>query len=182
ARAARSHRPDGRVDAATERPASPEPRTASEAFRADFQGRLSPDELEPIRRDLAAITGVRHVSVREGARILHSRDCWPRSLLDQRAGVFRHAPDLVVWPGSTEEVAKVVRYAREHRLAITPFGAGSSVVAGTVPLRAGISLDLKRMRRLSRVDLAERRATVQAGMIGQRLEDELERRGATLGH
>lgn len=163
------------------------PRSASEAFRAessgaDYQSRLAPDELEPIRRDLAAITGVRHVSVRDSVRLLHSRDCWPRSLLDQRAGELRHPPDIVVWPGSTDEVARVVRYARERRLAITPFGAGSSVVAGTVPLRAGISLDLKRMRRLSRLDLAERRAVVQAGMMGQRLEDELNGRGATLGH
>jgi alkyldihydroxyacetonephosphate synthase len=139
-------------------------------------------ELESIRRDLSKVVGTRNVSVRSSVRALYSRDCWPRTLLWERDGEFRYPPDVVVWPSSTDDVVRIVRYAREQHLPITPYGAGSSVVAGAVPLRAGISLDMKRMRRLISVDLKGRRASAQAGIIGQRLEDALQLRGATMGH
>lgn len=139
-------------------------------------------ELEGIRRDIAQLVGPRHVSVHGNVRAIYGRDCWPRSLLWVRRGELRYKPDVVVWPGSTDEVARVVRYARENHLPITPYGAGSSVVAGAVPLRAGITLDTKRMRRLVSVDVGERRAVAQTGINGQRLEDGLQLAGATLGH
>lgn len=167
-----------------EAPAEPPPLVEGADPAADgvAGGRLSPSEVEPLRRDLARIVGVQSVSLRDSLRTLHARDCWPRALLAQRAGRLRHLPDIVVWPGSTDEVARIVRYARERRLAVTPFGAGSSVVAGAIPLRAGISLDLKRMRRLSEVAPEQLRARAQVGIMGQRLEDSLQRRGVTLGN
>jgi len=138
-------------------------------------------ELEAIRRDLAALLGGHAVSVRAPDRALYSRDCWPRTLLWERRGELRHLPDVVVWPSSTDDVVRLVRYARERQLPVVAFGAGSSVVAGTVPLRAGIVADFKRMRAL-RTDLPQRRAVAQAGIVGQRLEEALARRGATMGH
>jgi alkyldihydroxyacetonephosphate synthase len=139
-------------------------------------------ETEAIRRDLTAIVGARQVSDLPSIRGLYSRDCWPRTLLWERDGELRYQPDVVVWPASTDDVAAIVRYARQRHIPLTPFGAGSSVVAGAIPLRAGITVDLKRMRRLLSVDLEERSASAQAGIMGQRLEDALEQRGATMGH
>lgn len=139
-------------------------------------------QFEALRRDLAGLVGQRHVSVRPSVRGLYGRDCWPKSLLWERAGETRYQPDVVVWPGSTDEVAKVIRYARERHLPVTPFGAGSGVAAGAVPLRAGITIDAKRLRRVSLVDVPERRAVAQAGILGQRLEEALNAKGATLGH
>ncbi len=139
-------------------------------------------ELEAIRRDLAAIVGSRQVSDTPAVRALYSRDCWPRTLLWERDGELRYQPDLVAWPASVDDVVRIVKYARSHHIPVTPFGAGSSVVAGAIPLRAGISLDMKRMRRLTHVDLPGRRATAQVGIMGQRLEDDLQYRGATMGH
>jgi alkyldihydroxyacetonephosphate synthase len=139
-------------------------------------------ELEAIRRDLSAIVGERQVSDLPSVRGLYSRDCWPRTLLWERDGELRYRPDIVVWPASTDDVAEIIQYARQHHLPVTPYGAGSSVVAGAIPLRAGITLDLKRMRRLIAVELDERWASAQAGIMGQRLEDALQLKGATMGH
>lgn len=143
---------------------------------------MQPAELEAIRRDLSALLGSRQVSDLPSVRGLYSRDCWPRTLLWEREGEFRYQPDLVVWPGSTDDVAAIVKYARERHLPLTPYGAGSSVVAGAIPLRAGITVDLKRLRRLQSIDLPARRASAQAGIMGQRLEDSLQQAGATMGH
>jgi alkyldihydroxyacetonephosphate synthase len=143
---------------------------------------MQASENEAIRRDLAKLVGERHVTTSQATAALYGRDCWPRGLLRERTFERPFHPDLVCWPGSTDEVARVVRYARRHLLPITPFGAGSSVVGGALPLRAGITLDLKRLRRTLAVDLPGRRARVQAGMVGSRLEEALGQQGATAGH
>ena len=59
-----------------------------------------------------------------------------------------HAPDLVVYPISTEEVSTVLALADEHRVPVTPFGAGSSLEGHVIPVAGGISLDLTRMDRV----------------------------------
>src|SRR5438552_3673562 len=111
-----------------------------------------------------------------------SRDCWPRSLLWTKAGVAPHPPDVVVWPTSTDEVVQVVRYAAERRIAVVPFGAGSGVCGGAVPVKGGIALDLKRLSGPPCIDLPARTVDVETGMNGQRLEELLGGAGATLGH
>ncbi|MGZ6143996.1 MAG: FAD-binding oxidoreductase [Myxococcales bacterium] len=111
-----------------------------------------------------------------------SRDCWPRSLLWTKAGVTPHPPDVVAWPRDVEQVAEIVKFAAERQVAVVPFGAGSGVVGGTVPLRGGIALDLKHLTGPLAIDLDERTAEVGAGMNGQRFEELLNAQGATLGH
>ncbi len=54
-------------------------------------------------------------------------------------------PDAVVYPESAEEVQRVVNFAYEHGIPITPVGSNSSLEGHTVPLRGGISLDMGRM-------------------------------------
>src|SRR5438105_2801695 len=111
-----------------------------------------------------------------------SRDCWPRSLLWTKAGIAPHPPDLVAWPNDVEQVAALVKFAAERQVAVVPFGAGSGVCGGTVPVRGGIALDLKRLTQPLRIDLPARVVEAGAGLNGQRLEELLNDKGATLGH
>ncbi|MBN2497412.1 MAG: FAD-binding oxidoreductase [Deltaproteobacteria bacterium] len=133
-------------------------------------------------RALEAICGADHVSAGDADRMAYARDMWPRSLIRQRAGAFDHPPEVVVWPGSAEEVAAVVKAAVGAGRCTVPFGAGSGVCGGTLPVRGGVVLDLKRLNRI--LDLVESDcvAHVEAGAIGEILERELNRRGWTLGH
>jgi alkyldihydroxyacetonephosphate synthase len=111
-----------------------------------------------------------------------SRDCWPRSLLWTKAGLTPHPPDVVAWPASVEQVTQVVRFAAERQVAVVPFGAGSGVCGGAVPVKGGIALDLKRIVGPVQIDLPARTASAGAGMNGQRFEELLGQQGATLGH
>jgi FAD/FMN-containing dehydrogenase len=111
-----------------------------------------------------------------------SRDCWPRSLLWTKAAVAPHPPDVVAWPADAEQVAAIVQLAAEQQVAVVPFGAGSGVCGGAVPVRGGIALDLKRLEGPLKIDLPARTVQVGAGMNGQRLEELLNAQGATLGH
>jgi len=91
-------------------------------------------------------------------------------------------PDVVVWPGSTEEVAAVLRIANRHRVPVVPYCGGAGVQGGTIPLHGGIILDTKRLDRVLHVDERNLWVTVQAGIIYQNLEWELNRHGLTLPH
>src|SRR3990170_3475361 len=110
-------------------------------------------DLEELRRQLAGVCGDLRVSTRATDRVTYARDMWPRTLLAVRAGApAEHPPDLVVWPETVEEIAGVVRVARAHRVPVVPYGGGSGVCGGTVPLYGGITLDLKRMDRVLEID------------------------------
>lgn len=126
-----------------------------------------------------------HATVDDGtaARVAYARDCWPYLNLRVRGGdVAPHRPDVVVVPTRVDDVVAAVGWAREHRVPIVPFGAGSGVAGAAVPTRGGLILDMKRFDALDTTAADSGLAYVGAGWVGARLEHELNRRGLTLGH
>lgn len=115
-------------------------------------------------------------------RTAYARDLWPRSQLDRLAGDPTEPPLAVVWPTSVDEVAAVVTLCRRERVPIVPFGAGSGVCGGARAVPGGLVVDLKRLKRIRRIDRAAMVVEVEAGFIGERFERTLERHGLTLGH
>ena len=77
----------------------------------------------------------------------------------------RVRPALVVLPGSTDEVAAVVRLAREARLPIVARGAGTGLSGGALPVAGGLVLSLSRMRKILDVDLENGFLRCQPGVI-----------------
>ncbi|HOQ11945.1 MAG TPA: FAD-linked oxidase C-terminal domain-containing protein [Spirochaetota bacterium] len=84
---------------------------------------------------------------------------------DATADVPTELPDVVVMPLDTEAVQKVVKLAREHKIAIYPRGAGTNLSGGTIPLKKGIVLSLQRMNKIVEIDAANLTATVQPGVV-----------------
>src|SRR6267378_1984748 len=66
---------------------------------------------------------------------------------------FRARPGLVVLPRSTEEVAAVVKLAREAGIPIVARGSGTGLSAGAMPIPGCIVLGLSRMKRIIEIDL-----------------------------
>jgi D-lactate dehydrogenase (cytochrome) len=81
-----------------------------------------------------------------------------------------HRPDVVVFPETTEEVARVLRWAGVAGVPVVAFGAGTSLEGHVIPLRGGISLDLTRMARIVALRPEDLTATVQAGVTRSQLE------------
>lgn len=131
---------------------------------------------------LRADVGEAHVSTTPPDRVAYSRDLWPRTQLDRLVGDPPQMPTAVVWPGSPEEVAAVVRRCAAARVPIVPFGAGSGVCGATLPDRGGVVVDLKRLKAIRRIDADAGEIEVEAGAMGELLERRLEHRGLTLGH
>ncbi len=102
------------------------------------------------------------------------------SLREQYAGdkwSARHLPDAVAFPGDTGSVATLLQFANQHRIPVTPRGAGFGYVGGCVPARGGISLSLMRMNRIKEIHSGDFVAVVQPGVITRRLQVAVERRG-----
>ncbi|MCW2613302.1 MAG: linked oxidase domain protein [Frankiales bacterium] len=145
-------------------------------------GRLDPRLLP----GLGALVGEEHVLVDDLTRTLRTRGKSTPDLLLARAGDLSDAPDVVVRPGSTEQVERVLAFAVEHRLAVVPFGGGTCVTGGLVASRAGtvavVSLDLCRMDRLLAVDTTSMTAVLEPGLRGPEAEALLAAEGLTIGH
>jgi glycolate oxidase FAD binding subunit len=89
-------------------------------------------------------------------------------------------PDAAVFPGTTEEVAAVVRVAAAAGAAILPWGGGTAVAAGEPPPRAGIVLGLRRLARLLEHEPGDLTATVEAGITLAKMQEALRGRGQWL--
>ena len=115
-------------------------------------------------------------------RLSYARDLWPLALLWIRQGKVPPPPDAIVWPSTEAQVAQVVKVARDRRLALIPYGAGSGVCGGTWAIHGGVTLDLKRFDTIGPVDEAQRTVEAGAGVMGETLERKLNQHGWTLGH
>ena len=133
--------------------------------------------------DVARLVPNLRVSDDAADRVAYARDLWPRHHLAVRAGrVAEHRPGAIVWPESTEDVRKIVAWARDSKTPIVPFGAGSGVCAGILPNENIVILDLKKMNRWRALDARAPSLDVEAGEMGLPLEEKLNREGFTLGH
>ncbi len=83
--------------------------------------------------------------------------------------IEKNTPDAVVFPGSTEDVVEVVRLANKYGVPVVPRGAGTSLAGGCLPLGGGVVLMLTRMKQILKVDLRNRLAVVEAGVLNSQL-------------
>ena len=119
--------------------------------------------LPQLRRALAAD----ELRVDDAARAAHAGDKWFAS----------HLPDIVALPKTAEAVAAVLRIAHEHRVPVTPRGAGYGYVGGCVPVRGGIALSVARMNRIREINPRDFVAVVQPGVVTAKLQAAVEKRG-----
>ncbi|MEP6918004.1 MAG: FAD-binding protein, partial [Acidobacteriota bacterium] len=86
-------------------------------------------------------------------------------------------PEVVVLPGTTAEVAAVVRLCAAHRIPIVPRGGGTGYTGGSVPLHGGVLISLERMNRILEIDEANLLAIVEPNVITGDLQDAVEKLG-----
>jgi alkyldihydroxyacetonephosphate synthase len=158
-------------------PGEPDPRVDLEAV-AMPEAREIPDSVVDAVNRASVLTSHEHRVRRAAGR------GYP-DLVRLRRGRLDAAPDAVVMPGSAEQVARVLEVCSRERIAVVPFGGGTSVVGGVDPqagtCRAVVSLDLRRLRGVE-VDRTSLTATIGAGLRGPEAEAALAAEGMTLGH
>lgn len=111
---------------------------------------------EEIKSQLRSIVGEGYFQDHMGALVTHSFDGTP---------MLQALPDGVIYPGSTAEVAAIVKVLGSHRIPIVSRGSGTNLCGGTVPVEGGIVMVMHRMNRILEVDPDNLTATVQPGII-----------------
>lgn len=139
-----------------------------------------------LRAELVAAVGEAHVTADTLDRVVHARGKSIRDLVRQRRGDLPRVPDVIVRPGSEEEVTAVLAAALAADAVVIPFGGGTSI-SGSLEAepdeeRTVVSVDMGRLDRVLSVDSASRTARVQAGVFGPALEEQLGAQGWTFGH
>lgn len=84
---------------------------------------------------------------------------------------YRHRPAAVVLPSTTEEVQASVRAIADHGLPVVPRGAGTGLSGGAVAVGGGVVIGTARMNRILEIDVANRRAVLQPGVVNTHLSD-----------
>ena len=90
---------------------------------------------------------------------------------------YKGMPDLVVLPRSTAEVVSVVRRCLEAGVPIVPRGSGTGLIGGATAPKGGVMIGLNRMDRILEVDVRNRYAVVEPGVINLALTRAVEGRG-----
>ena len=118
-------------------------------------------------------------------RLLHARGQSLPDWVAIRSGEVGSYPDAVAYPKSEQDLEEVMRYAHDSKAVLIPYGGGSSVLGHINPVQGDrpiLTVDMTRMNRVLDVDKTSRLATIQAGVAGPFLEEQLNKDGFTLGH
>ncbi len=84
---------------------------------------------------------------------------------EQDGSIFQVMPEIVVLPGDVEQVSAVIKAAKRANVPIVPRGSGTGLAGGAVPAEGGIVLSLARLDRILKIDLQNRIAIVEPGVI-----------------
>lgn len=79
--------------------------------------------------------------------------------------IEKNCPDVAVFPRSTEQVQKIVRLCNEFDVPFLPRGAGTSLAGGCLPVGGGVMIVLTRMKEILEINLRDRFAVVQPGVV-----------------
>jgi len=122
---------------------------------------------EQIINELKSIVGKDNVFTSKADRICYSYDATQQSFL----------PDVVVHPGSTDEISRLMKLANRELIPVFPRGAGSGFTGGSLPTRGGIVMCTERMDRILLIDEENLVATVEPGVVTEQFQKAVEKLG-----
>ena len=116
--------------------------------------------LEEVKKKLQDVIGKQWVTDEPVDRIPYSRDL----ITDGLKAYAERRPDIVVLPGSTQDVQNIMRVANQYSVPVHLIGGGITILAGSIPVTGGIMVDMKRMKGIS-LDRENLTVTVEAGVF-----------------
>jgi glycolate oxidase len=116
----------------------------------------SPSTIEQLRDALETVVGAENLITRHDERVVYECDGYV---------IERNVPDLVVFPTTTEHVVAIVKACARHDVPFVPRGAGTSLAGGTLAVGGGVMICLTRMRRIHEINVRDRYAVVEPGVV-----------------
>ncbi len=146
------------------------------------EDRVNIPDKNRIRESLVKILGQANVSTREIDLLAYSKDA---SLIGNNwtiKGKIGGLPDFITWPETVNQISEILKLANGEKIPVIPYGEGSGVVGGAIPVRGGIIIDMKKFNKVLEINDKDLTVTVETGMNGMNLERYLNAKGYTCGH
>ena len=112
--------------------------------------------VDQLTQNLVAIVGRENVLSKADELLVYECDGLPQ---------HKHRPRAVVFPSSTEETSAIMRELARAQVPFTPRGAGTGLSGGALALNSGVVIEFARMRKILRIDVENRLAVVQPGVV-----------------
>ncbi len=120
-----------------------------------------------IIKELQAIVGNKNITTDKADRICYSYDATQQSFL----------PEVILHPGSTEEISQIMRLANRAKIPVFPRGAGSGFSGGSLPTKGGIVLCTERLDQILLIDEENLIAMVEPGVVTEKFQQAVEKLG-----
>ncbi|CAM3270445.1 glycolate oxidase subunit GlcD [Sporolactobacillus spathodeae] len=121
-----------------------------------------------LKKGLIDIVGSENIDDSTSGRLVYSYDATPN---------YQSLPDVIVAPGSAEEMAAVLKLCNDMETPVYARGSGTNLCADTCPLKGGVVLLFKRMNQILELDKENLTITVQPGVITKEICDCVEAQG-----
>lgn len=86
-------------------------------------------------------------------------------------------PDVVLRPGTTQEVSEILKICNQHKISVTPRGAGTGLAGGALPVQKGVILSMERFNKILNIDELNLQATVEPGVITEVFQNTVKGKG-----
>jgi len=133
-------------------------------------------ELSVVEKMLKNIVGDKYVSSELCDRLVYSKDYSIEGIADD------YTPDIIVKPGTSDEVSEVVRIANQMNVPIYTWGGGTSMSGNPLAVEHGIVLDMKRLNNVLEVDADNLTVTAQAGTTIEEIYNAALEKGVFFAH
>lgn len=90
---------------------------------------------------------------------------------------LRFPPDVVLKPGTTEEISAIMRYCHAHHLPVTPRAGGTGLSGGALAIWGGVLLSVERLNRILEIDERNLQVTTEPGVITEVLQQAVKEKG-----
>lgn len=90
---------------------------------------------------------------------------------------FSFLPDVVLKPGSTDEVSRIMKLCNQHIIPVTPRGGGTGLSGGAIPVQRGVVLSMERFNNIISIDELNLQTIVEPGVITEVFQNALKEKG-----
>ena len=86
-------------------------------------------------------------------------------------------PDIVIKPRTAEEISAIMKICNEHKISVTPRGAGTGLSGGALPHKGGVLISFERMNSILEIDERNLQVITEPGVITEILQNAVKEKG-----
>ena len=146
------------------------------------ENRCEIKDKQKIEAKLREIVGTENVSTKEIDILAYTKDTTLIGFNWTLQGKIAGLPDFITWPETVEQLTEILKFVNQEKIPVIPYGEGSGVVGGAIPVYGGIIIDMKKFNKILNINDKDLTVTVESGINGMNLERYLNAQGYTHGH